>query len=207
MGLDIQLIGPEGNKEVIYQSQKKRFKTFKDENGQEIDIVAKCEDLYMSWKKARGGLDTLKMVRGQIQKKIAEKKKANKTDPCEELMKEKAENDEKIKEGEKNIIDLEEELHQKYSKIGNIVHDSVPVSSTEDDNKIEKEWGTPNKMEINETEYVFNIEMNISYINSKINKRLNFLRIRYLDKKFLMSGLIVIYRIVLKTVFRRSDTK
>ena len=52
-------------------------------------------------------------------------------------------------------------------------------------------------MEINETEYLFNIEMHISYINSKINKRLNFLRIRYLEKKILMSGLIVIYRIVL----------
>lgn len=34
------------------------------------------------------------------------------------------------------------------NKIGNIVHESVPVSKTEDDNKVEKTWGVINEMKI-----------------------------------------------------------
>jgi seryl-tRNA synthetase len=36
----------------------------------------------------------------------------------------------------------------KMNKIGNLVHDTVPVSKNEDDNRVERTWGEPNKMKI-----------------------------------------------------------
>lgn len=141
MGLDFELIGPNGNKELVIESQKKRFV--------KEDYVSVSEELYKNWKKARGDLDTLNMVRGQIQKKIGERKKADKTDPCEDLQQEKNLNDEKIIEAEKNLSDLEKKLKVTFSKVGNLVHESVPVSDNEDNNKVERTWGTPNKITIN----------------------------------------------------------
>ncbi len=35
----------------------------------------------------------------------------------------------------------EQNLHKQLLKIGNIVHDSVPVSNNEDDNRVERKWG------------------------------------------------------------------
>ncbi len=34
------------------------------------------------------------------------------------------------------------------NKIGNLVHETVPVSKDEDENRIERTWGEPNKMQI-----------------------------------------------------------
>lgn len=41
------------------------------------------------------------------------------------------------------------QLIKNYSKVGNLVHDTVPVDDNEDNNKIERTWGTPVKREIN----------------------------------------------------------
>ena len=35
-----------------------------------------------------------------------------------------------------------------YSTIGNLVHESVPIDNNEDNNKVERTWGEPNKMKI-----------------------------------------------------------
>jgi seryl-tRNA synthetase len=136
MVLDLSLIGPDSDKKIITESQEKRFK--------DVNIIKECEELYIAWKKARGNLDTFNMIRGQIQKKITERKKANKADACEDLIKEKLENDNNTIEAEKKIVELEDELNKKYSKIGNIVHESVPISDDEANNRVEKTWGTPN---------------------------------------------------------------
>lgn len=140
MVLDFVYITPDGNKEVLLQSQKRRF--------QSDDIIVECEELYKKWKLARGTQDTRNMNRGIIQKKITEKKKADKTDPCLELFKEKDDNDKSIEEGEKELEVLWRNLMKRYSKIGNIVHESVPVSNDEANNRIERVWGTPNKVKI-----------------------------------------------------------
>ena len=140
MPIDLSLIGPDGNKEIVIESQKKRFA--------KEDYVSECEEIYKTWKKARGDLDTLNMVKGQIQKKITERKKADKTDKCEDLTEEKSANDQKIVDAEKHMESLWGDLEKKYSKVGNLVHESVPISDNEEHNKVEKTWGTPNKMVI-----------------------------------------------------------
>jgi seryl-tRNA synthetase len=76
--LDLLLIHLEkgGNPEVVFESQKKRFKSVED--------VQKCIDLYTTWRQKRSGCDTLRMNYSAINKKIAEKKKASKgADKCE----------------------------------------------------------------------------------------------------------------------------
>jgi len=40
-------------------------------------------------------------------------------------------------------------LVKDYSKVGNIVDDSVPIDDNEDNNKVERTWGIPEKREIN----------------------------------------------------------
>lgn len=37
------------------------------------------------------------------------------------------------------------------NKIGNFVHESVPISKSEDDNKIERTWGTKSEIVVNST--------------------------------------------------------
>lgn len=140
MVLDLALIEEGGDVNTVLDSQKKRFK--KD------DLVKECQEIYVIWKKARGDLDTLNMNRNIIQKKIGERKKKDKTDKCEDLLKDKEENDKNIINQQEKLKELEKSLHEKYSKVGNLVHESVPISNDEEKNEVVSTWGTPNKMKI-----------------------------------------------------------
>jgi seryl-tRNA synthetase len=42
-----------------------------------------------------------------------------------------------------------DQLVKEYSKVGNLVHESVPIDDNEDNNKEERTWGVPDKKEIN----------------------------------------------------------
>ncbi len=42
-------------------------------------------------------------------------------------------------------------MAKKVNKIGNFVHESVPISNTEDDNRVERTWGTPSDIKVNST--------------------------------------------------------
>ncbi len=53
------------------------------------------------------------------------------------------------KETEKEMNELWDALVKSFSKIGNLVHESVPIDDNEDNNKIERTWGTFEKREIN----------------------------------------------------------
>eukprot|EP00340_Litonotus_pictus_P007578 CAMPEP_0170517002 /NCGR_PEP_ID=MMETSP0209-20121228/3098_1 /TAXON_ID=665100 ORGANISM="Litonotus pictus, Strain P1" /NCGR_SAMPLE_ID=MMETSP0209 /ASSEMBLY_ACC=CAM_ASM_000301 /LENGTH=440 /DNA_ID=CAMNT_0010802121 /DNA_START=152 /DNA_END=1474 /DNA_ORIENTATION=- len=88
------------------------------------------------------------MNRNTVCKKIGERKKKNKEDSCEDLLKEKEEIEKAIEQGAKIVEELWKTLISKYGKVGNIVHETVPVHDDEKFNKIEKTWGTPNKMKI-----------------------------------------------------------
>lgn len=140
MVLDFIHITPEGNKEILLESQKRRF--------QSDEIISECEELYKKWKVVRGNQDTNNMNRNIVVKKIGERKKANKADNCDELLKEKAEIEVNIELLDKELEQLWSNLMKRYSKIGNLVHETVPNSNDEKDNKVERTWGTPNKMKI-----------------------------------------------------------
>ena len=89
----------------------------------------------------RYNLDSLKKEWNDIQDVIKVKKKANKEDPCEEERAKKTVNQEK----QKDIVEEEKvqlnTINSLINKVGNIVHDSVPVSDNEDNNVVVKKWG------------------------------------------------------------------
>jgi seryl-tRNA synthetase len=96
---------------------------------------------YQSPHLVRYALDSLKKEWNDIGKVIRDKKKANKEDPCAEEIKLKNENELKQKAVEEEEKATLLKIDQLIDTVGNIVHDSVPVSNNEDDNAVIRTWG------------------------------------------------------------------
>jgi seryl-tRNA synthetase len=90
------------------------------------------------------------MLYSQNNKKIADRKKSSKgQDDCADLIEENQKLDKQISEIEKEAETLWESLTKTYSKVGNLVHDTVPVDDNEDNNRVERTWGAIEHKEIN----------------------------------------------------------
>jgi seryl-tRNA synthetase len=87
-------------------------------------------------------LDNLNKEWNKIGEAIKDRKKANKEDPCAELLAKKAENEAQKEEVKKDEVLIKAELDKMVNSIGNLVHESVPVSNDEENNKVERTWGT-----------------------------------------------------------------
>lgn len=86
-------------------------------------------------------LDLLNKDWNKLGEEIKEKKKANKEDPCAELLAKKAENEAQKEEVKKDAEAIKVQLEAMINSIGNLVHESVPVSNNEDNNRVERTWG------------------------------------------------------------------
>ncbi|KAG4301254.1 hypothetical protein PCK1_002564, partial [Pneumocystis canis] len=130
--LDIHLFVSEkgGNLELIKESQKKR--------GSSEEIVDKIFILYKSWTAERFVLDSLNREMNVLQKEISAKIKS-KEDVLPLLVK-KQELQVRRKEAEVSEAEKERVLKQALKTVGNIVHDSVPVSKNENDNEVIRTW-------------------------------------------------------------------
>ena len=141
--LDLLLIRADkgGNPQSVIDNQKKRFKS--------TEIVQESIDLVQKWKDIRQKADTAKMNYNNIQKEIQKKKKDSKgKDPCTELMKEKEEKQKEADDLNKEADDLLVTVKKKYSQVGNMLHESVPIDNNEDNNVVVKTWGTPDKSRV-----------------------------------------------------------
>jgi seryl-tRNA synthetase len=85
---------------------------------------------------ARFDADQINRQINAIQKQIGELMKAKKANETEDLKKQKTELEEKKLQMNKDADAKEVELFRKAAQIGNMVHDTVPDSQTEDDNAI-----------------------------------------------------------------------
>jgi len=103
------------------------------------ELVDEVLELYTSWTKVGFQLKEARTQANVIKKQIGEAKKAKK-EPEPELWKSKEELDARIKQLEKDESDAESLLKVRASGIGNLVHESVPVSMSEDDNVTLKTW-------------------------------------------------------------------
>uniref|UniRef100_A0A061RM96 serine--tRNA ligase n=1 Tax=Tetraselmis sp. GSL018 TaxID=582737 RepID=A0A061RM96_9CHLO len=132
--LDINLFREEkgGNPEIIRESQRRRYA--------DVSLVDKVIDLDKQWRAARFELDAMKKEFNALNKEIATKRKA-KEDATELQEKSKA-----IKAGiaaqEEKEAALAEQRDRAIIPIGNLVHDSVPVSDDEANNAVVKTFGT-----------------------------------------------------------------
>lgn len=133
MVLDIQLFRKDqgGDPQLVIESQKRRFKP----ESSVTDVIAKDDEV----KSADNEYSTLGGRKNALDKEILEKRK--KSEPTEELVKEKKDVEKKIVEAEKKKKDLETERHKLMIPIGNLVHSSVPVDNNEDNNAVVAQYG------------------------------------------------------------------
>ena len=135
MPIDINLLRVErgGDPEKIRESERRRFNA-------EAGLVDKVISLDREWCKLVGDVDSKKKEKNDLNKQVGKLKKA-KEDASELMAKSKALSGE-IVEMEKRLAAAREELDKYLPQIGNIVHDSVPVSNDEHaDNEIVNKWG------------------------------------------------------------------
>uniref|UniRef100_A0A8H7TT27 Serine-tRNA synthetase type1 N-terminal domain-containing protein n=1 Tax=Bionectria ochroleuca TaxID=29856 RepID=A0A8H7TT27_BIOOC len=119
-----------GNPELIRESQRRR--------NAPVEIVDEIISLFEDHRKTNYAAMQMNTQINGVQKQIGAKKKAKEN--ADDLLQEKA----NLEKEKKALVDSAAEkdtlLKKKLKTIGNYVHDSVPVSANEDDNKIEKTW-------------------------------------------------------------------
>ncbi|KAK9762889.1 Cytosolic seryl-tRNA synthetase [Basidiobolus ranarum] len=130
--LDLNLFQTEkgGNPEIIRESQRRR--------GASVEIVDEIIAMYDEWVKERFNLDQLNKEINAIQKSIGQKMKSK--EDASELINKKTEVQKQKESLGTSEKEKEEILRQKVGSIGNLVHDSVPVSMDEDNNEIVRTW-------------------------------------------------------------------
>lgn len=123
-----------GDPERIRESQRRRHKP--------VEVVDEIVALDEQWRLLTGEIDNLKKARNAVQKDVGAKKKAG--EECEAQLAEIRALDEAVSGKEAEQRERKVALDRLVSKVGNIVHDSVPVGVDEDkDNRVERTWGTP----------------------------------------------------------------
>eukprot|EP00928_Gymnodinium_smaydae_P006298 TRINITY_DN1221_c0_g1_i1.p1 TRINITY_DN1221_c0_g1~~TRINITY_DN1221_c0_g1_i1.p1 ORF type:complete len:479 (-),score=132.55 TRINITY_DN1221_c0_g1_i1:95-1531(-) len=141
MTIGIELLREEkgGDPEKVRESERRRFRG--------TELVDEVIALDKEWIKAQFTTEQKRKERGVVQKEITDRKKADKNDKCDDLMAKKTAIEKDIESLEKESDKLRDQRDGKLGRIGNIVPDHVPVSKTEDDNKIASQWGTPRNFE------------------------------------------------------------
>ncbi|KAK6534741.1 Cytosolic seryl-tRNA synthetase [Arthrobotrys megalospora] len=119
-----------GDPEAIRESQRRRHKPVGD-----VDVVI---ELFKTSREATYAVTQTGAKINDAQKKIGLRKKAK--EDATEFLEEKIALEKEKKELEVIAKQAEAELHRKLSTIGNIVHDSVPISDNEDNNALIREW-------------------------------------------------------------------
>jgi seryl-tRNA synthetase len=129
--LDIELF--RNNLKVIIKSEKKRFKDPSNaENVLEYDV---------KWREVLQKLEDLRKERNDISAKIGEFKKKGENIKAEEAIAKSKEIKAQIEDLEKEKIIFFEQREKFRYMVGNILHDSVPVGETEEENEIVKTVG------------------------------------------------------------------
>ncbi|KAJ1917001.1 Cytosolic seryl-tRNA synthetase [Tieghemiomyces parasiticus] len=130
--LDLNLFQTEkgGNPELIRESQRRR--------GASVELVDEIIAKYEDWKSTRFDLDQLNKEINRIQKEIGQKMK--KKEDAGELIAEKTGVQDKRTNVTTDEKAKEEALRQLASQVGNLVHDSVPVSMDEANNQVVRVW-------------------------------------------------------------------
>eukprot|EP00798_Chlamydomonas_sp_ICE-L_P002725 gene2725-12598_t len=146
--LDINLLRVEkgGNPEIVKESQRRRFKS--------VELVDEIIALDNEWRAVKFELDQANKESNAISKEVGIIKKA-KGDAAELMEKSKSQKVliAEIEEREAEVIKARD---AKLGTIGNLVHDSVPISQDEANNAVVKESGTPRIMGTPGSEKLYN---------------------------------------------------
>ncbi|KAI3458812.1 hypothetical protein Pfo_015475 [Paulownia fortunei] len=131
--LDINLFREEkgGNPEKIRESQRRRFAN--------VDLVDEVIELDKVWRQRQFELDGLRTDRNRISKEIARLKIAG--EDASGMIATTEENRELTAKKEVEVQEALAAVQSRLAIIGNLVHDSVPVSNDEANNATIRSWG------------------------------------------------------------------
>jgi len=132
--LDINMFRADkgGDPEIIRESQRRRYA--------DVGLVDKVLEFDEQWRKAYHALGQVRAEFGALNKEIATLRKAKQD--ATELQEKSKTIKARIADAEKLEKELAEARDAAIIPIGNIVHDSVPVSDDEANNVVVKEFGT-----------------------------------------------------------------
>jgi seryl-tRNA synthetase len=161
MVLDIDLFRaskPNGNPDIVRKSQKDRFA--------DVTLVDTVINLDEEWVKEKFNLDTWNRMRNVCNKAIGEKKKKKEADGTDttvpngliekmdkltiddlkslqisQILTARATVEENIIKSKDRVEQLESDRNSKLALIGNLLHESVPISDNEDNNRVERTFG------------------------------------------------------------------
>ncbi|RYR54274.1 hypothetical protein Ahy_A06g029536 isoform C [Arachis hypogaea] len=131
--LDINLFREEKghNPELIRESQRRRFAS--------VELVDDVINLDKEWRKRQFELETLRKDFNKINKEISKLKRAG--EDASNIITQSEETKKLIADKELEVRDTFKLLNSKLESIGNLVHDSVPVSNDEANNAVIRTWG------------------------------------------------------------------
>ncbi|KAF2310175.1 hypothetical protein GH714_007068 [Hevea brasiliensis] len=131
--LDINLFREEKghNPEIIRESQRRRFAN--------VDIIDEIIALDREWRQRQFELDNLRKELNKINKQIAQLKIAG--EDATELIKNTNDNKQLSADKEAEVQLASLALIKRLEAVGNLVHDSVPVSDDEANNAVIRVWG------------------------------------------------------------------
>ncbi|XP_073525574.1 LOW QUALITY PROTEIN: uncharacterized protein [Phyllobates terribilis] len=131
--LDINLFREDkgGNPEIIRESQRRRFAS--------VEVVDEIIYLDQEWRKRQYELDNLRKDINKINKEITKLKISG--GDASEMIQSKEDNKKSTSEKEAEAQEAKSLLYAKLETVGNLVHDSVPVSNDEANNAVIRTWG------------------------------------------------------------------
>ncbi|KAL0322077.1 UNVERIFIED_CONTAM: Serine--tRNA ligase [Sesamum calycinum] len=131
--LDINLFREEkgGNPEKIRESQRRRFAN--------VDLIDEVIELDKVWRQRQFELDGLRTDRNKISKEIARLKISGQD--ASGMIASTEENRDLTVKKEAEVQEALAAVQARLGVIGNLVHDSVPVSNDEANNAIIRSWG------------------------------------------------------------------
>ena len=142
--LDIELFRT--NLEKVIESEKKRFK--------DPSNAEKVLEYDIKWREVLQRLQDLRKQRNDISAQIGKLRKKGENQKAEEAIKKSKEIKTEIDELEKKRTDFFDQREKYRYIVGNILHDSVPIGETEEDNKIVRHVGEIPKFEFKPLSHV-----------------------------------------------------
>ncbi|KAL1842501.1 hypothetical protein VTJ49DRAFT_5107 [Mycothermus thermophilus] len=121
-----------GDPEKIRESQRKRHAP--------VEVVDEVIAMWEDHRKTNYAATQINAKINEVQKQIGPKKKACAKEDVTDLLKQKADLEKERKDLLALAAEKEKLLKAKVKTIGNIVHESVPVSDNEDNNRVERTW-------------------------------------------------------------------
>ncbi|KAI1339016.1 hypothetical protein F5Y15DRAFT_89827 [Xylariaceae sp. FL0016] len=122
-----------GNPEKIRESQRRRFAP--------EAVVDEVISMWEDHRKTNYAASQINSKMNDLNKQIGAKKKAKEN--ADDLLAQKVEFEKEKKALLESAAEKDKALQKKVKSIGNVVHDSVPVSDNEDNNTILRTWAPP----------------------------------------------------------------